>query len=227
MCAPQEPPNSLTVVFSDIYLSDITGPFGNPFSPFGDFDNHNEDVGLDDFSNPNDNSFDLVDLTPGSMFDIFMAYEPNHTPIAYNTEPPPYSETSPIEWGLTEGGLSADGATYTPTFPSYDNFLSWSPPALRLEEVEVGLSTPYTPSFPAYDRFDNWSPPALRLEEVGQGLSTPYTPSFPAYDRLAPMALDAMFAPHDDNKDLLDALDALYEPEDESHRVCKRKIDFE
>jgi hypothetical protein len=196
MCAPQEPPNSLTVVFSDIYLSDITGPFGNAFSPFGDFDHHNEDVGMDDFSNPNDNSFDLVDLTPGSMFDIFMAYEPNHTPIAYNTEPPPYSETSPIEWGLTEGGLSADGATYTPTFPSYDNFLSWSPPALRLEEVE-------------------------------EGLSTPYTPSFPAYDRLAPMALDAMFAPHDDNKDLLDALDALYEPEDESHRVCKRKIDFE
>jgi len=66
------------------------------------------------------------------------------------------------------------------------------------------------------------------LEEVG-GLSTPYTPTFPAMDGLVPRGLDAMFARYDDNdneQDLLDALDALYEPEDEERRGFKRKIDF-
>ena len=158
-----------------------------------------------------------------SFFDLLMAYELPRTLIASNMDPPPYLETSLEELVSTEGGLSADGSTYTPTFPAYDDFLSWSPPpALRLGEN----TTPYTPTFPAYDNFQSWSPPpALMLGEN----TTPYTPTFPAYDRLTPRALDDVFAPCDDchEDDLLEALDALYEPEDEERRGFKRKLAFQ
>lgn len=198
MCAPQEP-HPFVVVISDIFAANEVGPFANPVD-FGNFDNVfvDEAAGFDDIFDlpPLDNSFELMDYDP-TLFDLLLSYEPPYSPIASNMEPPPYAETSPMDWGdIVVGGLSADGATYTPTFPGYDGFL-------------------------------NFSPPELRLEDVG-GLSTPYTPTFPAMDRLAPRALDAMFARYEDNEeqDLLDALDALYEPEDEERRGFKRKIDF-
>ena len=200
MCAPQEPPHHFRVVISDMFALNEDAAFVNPNAiDFGNFDNvFVDDAGFDDVFDlpPLDNSFDGIDYDP-SIFDLIVSYEPPHTPITFNMEPPPYAETSPVDWeDIVIGGLSADGTTYTPTFPGYD-----------------GLSTPYTPTFPGYD-----------------GLSTPYTPTFPGYDGLAPRALDAVFAHHGDDgneEDLLDALDALYEPEDEERRGFKRKLEFD
>ena len=179
MCAPQEP-HPFVVVFSEIFAANEVGPFFNP-------DNF-VDVFVDDVFElpPLDNSFELMEYDP-TLFDILYSYELPYSPIASSMEPPPYSETSPMDWGdIVVGGLSVDGSTYTPTFPGYDHFMSGSPPSLRLE-----VSTPYT------------------------------------LDRLSPRGLDAVFDRYDDNEqDLLDVLDVLYEPEDEERRGFKRKIDF-
>ena len=145
MCAPQEP-HPFVVLLDDLFAANADGPFANA----GNFDNvFVEDAGFDFDLPPLDNSFDGIEYDP-NIFDLIVSYEAPHTPIASNMEPPPYAETSPFDWGLMEdGGLSFDGATYTPTFPGYDGFLNWSPPALSLN-----VSTPYTPTVPAMDRLE-------------------------------------------------------------------------
>ena len=204
MCAPQEPPHHFTVVLSDMIELNENTAFVNPVD-FGNFDNFFVDGVFDDVfddvfdSPPLDSSFDSMDYDP-SLFDLLFSYELPPTPIASNLEPPPYSETSLVDWeDIVVGGLSDDGSTYTPTFPAYDHFLNWSPPSHEAM----------------------W----LNLEDVGGGLSTPI---FAASDHLAPRALDAPYEDEDeDEDDLLDALDALYEPDDEERRGFKRKLGFD
>lgn len=145
MCAPQEPPHHFLVVVSDMFELNENAAFVNP-ADFGIFDNvFVDDAGVEDVFDlsPLDNSFDLMDYDP-SLFDLLYSYE---LPLApSNMEPPPYSESSPVDWDeVLVGGLSADGSTYTPTFPSYDHFMDWSPPAFRLEDMYGGLSSPASP----------------------------------------------------------------------------------